>query len=399
MEVSKAAPGLIREAAGPTLREVYDAYMTDPTRDWSPRTRFAYETTRRLVLAVLGEDRPVRSITRAHCRDLIETLRWLPRHASKLYPGLGPVEIAEKSREAGRTDLISPANLNAYLNKLGGVFNWAVKEEMMDRNPAQALKVPDPTLRRDKRLPFSTGQLQAIFSAPLYTGCRDDGHGYAVPGDNRPRNARFWIPLIALYCGLRLNEACQLDVSDVRLIEEIACFVVTEASDVDTTDKRLKTASSARLVPIHPELLALSFTQFVAKRRRGGEPKLFPEVNLGATGYRSATFSAWFARFAAKAGASSSRTCFHSFRHTFRDALREARVERDIALALGGWSSPGGSGGVASIADAYGSGYRTATLFEAISRVRYPGLDLSHLHREGSDARVPRAPPASFPER
>jgi integrase len=182
-------------------------------------------------MAVLGEDTPVRSITRAHCRDLIEAIRCLPRNASKRYPGLSPVEAAAKAREVGDTDLISPANLNAYLNKLGGVFNWAVKEEMIDRNPAQGLRVPDPILRRDKRHPFSTTQLQAIFSAPLYTGCRDDGHGYAVPGDNRPRNARFWIPLIGLYCGLRLNEACQLDVSDVRIVEEIDCIVVTEASE------------------------------------------------------------------------------------------------------------------------------------------------------------------------
>jgi hypothetical protein len=55
-------------------------------------------------------------------------------------------------------------------------------------------------------------------------------------------------------------------------------------------------------------------------------------------------------------------------------------VERDIALALGGWSAPGGSGGVASVSDAYGSGFKTATLFEAISRVRYADLDLSHLY-------------------
>lgn len=100
---------------------------------------------------------------------------------------------------------------------------------------------------------------------------------------------------------------------------------------------------------------------------------------MGATGYRSTTFSAWFARFAAKAGATSSMTCFHSLRHGFRDALREAQVPRDIALALGGWSVPGGS---ASVSDAYGSGYRMATLFEGISRVRYPGLDLSHLGPE-----------------
>ena len=259
------------------------------------------------------------------------------------------------------------------------MFNWAVKEEMIDRNPAQGRRVPDPTLRRDKRLPFSTAQLRAIFATPLYTGCLDDGNGYATPGTSRPRNARFWIPLVSMHCGLRLNEACQLDVSDVRLIEEIACFVITERSESNTTDKRLKTASSERVVPVHPELLSLGFMEFVAGRRHAGEAKLFGEVGLGATGYRSTTFSAWFARFAAKAGAASRKTCFHSLRHGFRDALREAQVPRDVALALGGWSAPGGSG---SVSDAYGSGYRIGTLFEGISRVRYPDLDLSHLHLE-----------------
>ncbi|WP_374658764.1 site-specific integrase [Phenylobacterium sp.] len=274
---------------------------------------------------------------------------------------------------------MSPSNINTYLNKVGGVFNWAVKEEMMDRNPANGLRVPDAALRRDKRLPFSTAQLRAIFTAPLHTGCRDDGHGYAAPGNCRPRNARFWIPLISLFNGLRLNEACQLDVTDVRLIEEVPCFVITEASAGSATDKRLKTASSARVVPIHPELVALRFMDFVVERRRAGEIKLFGEVGLGATGYRSTTFSAWFTRFTGKAKARSNKTCFHSFRHNFRDALREARIERDIALALGGWSAPGGSGSSASVSDAYGSGYRVATLFEAISRVSYPDLDLSHL--------------------
>jgi len=120
--------------------------------------------------------------------------------------------------------------------------------------------------------------------------------------------------------------------------------------------------------------------EFVAARRRAGEIKLFGEVGLGATGYRSTTFSAWFTRFSRKAGAQATKTCFHSFRHTFRDALREARVERDLALALGGWSSPGGAGASASVSDAYGSGYTPATLFDASCRLRYPDLDLSHLY-------------------
>ena len=215
--------------------------------------------------------------------------------------------------------------------------------------------------------------------APLYTGCRDDGLGYATPGPERPRNARFWIPLLSMFGGLRLNEACQLDVADIRRIDDVDCFVITERSEDDQTDKRLKTSSSERVVPIHAMLIDLSFMEFVRQRKRAGETKLFGEVPMGATGYRSSTFSAWFRRFVAKAGADSPKTCFHSFRHGFRDALREARIDRDIALALGGWTT---ASGAASVSDAYGSGYRIATLKEAIDRVRYTGLDLSHLYEQ-----------------
>ena len=365
--------------------------MSDPTHDWSARTRLAYDTTRRLALTVFGATTPIRSITRARCRAFIETLRWLPRNASKRFPDMSPVEAAQHAKAEGLSDLISASNLNTYLNKLGGVFNWALKEEVIDRNPVMGLKVPDPTQRRDKREPFSTRQLQAIFSAPLYLGCQDDGYGYARPGPNRPRNARFWIPLIGLFSGLRLNEACQLDVADIRVVEGVACFAIT-ANGLET-DKRLKTATSERLVPVHPELLALGFMSFVERRSTAGETKLFSEIALGATGYRSSTFSQWFARFCAKAGANAQKTCYHSFRHVFRDALREARIERDIALALGGWGRSGGASGSASVSDVYGSGYRVSTLFEAISKIRYPDLDLTLL-REG-DARHGGSHPVS----
>ncbi|WP_292033829.1 MULTISPECIES: site-specific integrase [unclassified Brevundimonas] len=339
------------------------------------------------MLAIFGTDTPVRSITRTQCRDMIEVLRWQPRNASKLFPKLDPIEIAEKAKAEQRTDLINAANVNTYLNKLCGVLNWAVKEEMLDRNPAQGLRVPDPTQRRDKRKPFSTAQLQAIFSAPLYVGCQDDRHGYAKPGLSRPRNARFWIPLVGLFCGLRLNEICQLDVADIRVVDDITCFAITASTETGETDKRLKTVSSERLVPVHPELLRLGFMKFVIRRRQEGEVKLFAEVGMGATGYRSTTFSPWFTRFTEKAGARAPKTCFHSFRHVFRDALREAKVERDIALVLGGWSRPGGSGGSGSVSDSYGSGYRVETLFEAISRVSYSDLDLRHLSSGETAAR------------
>ena len=81
-------------------------------------------------------------------------------------------------------------------------------------------------------------------------------------------------------------------------------------------------------------------------------------------------------RFLISASASAPLTCFHSFRHGFRDAARNARIDRDIVLRLGGWTTGGGQ---SEAADAYGSGYHPAVLFEAISKIEYPGLDLSHL--------------------
>ncbi|WP_406853480.1 DUF6538 domain-containing protein [Brevundimonas sp. BH3] len=363
---------------GMTLGDVYDAYMNDPTRNWSPTTRMAYQTTRRLVVAILGEDTPVTEITRTQCRDMIEVLRWQPRNASKLFPKLSPIEIAELAKREGRTDLINAANINTYLNKLGGVFNWAVAEELLDRNPAKGLRVPDPTARRDKRRPFSTNQLQAIFAAPLYTGCRDDGHGYATVGTARPRNARFWIPLLSLFAGLRLNEACQLDVADVRNIDGVYCLVISERSDDEQSDKRLKTSASERTVPLHAQLMELGFIEFVSSRKRAGEVKLFGEVAMGATGYRSTTFSAWFRRFVVRAGAASEKTCFHSFRHCFRDALREAMIDRDVAMTLGGWSISNG----ASVSDVYGNGYRLKTLKEEIDKIKFIEIDFSKLKSE-----------------
>jgi integrase len=144
------------------------------------------------------------------------------------------------------------------------------------------------------------------------------------------------VPLIGLYSGMRLNETCQLDVSDVRQIEEVPCFVITTASLCGSRDKSLKTKTSARIVPIHPELLSLGIMAFVDEKRRSGAQKLFDDLPPGKRGFRSVAFSRWFTRFLAAAGASAPQTCFHSFRHGFRDAARNARIDRDISLRLGG---------------------------------------------------------------
>ena len=359
-----------------TIGEVYDRYIADPKHSWSKRTAIAHATTRKWVVEAFGEQTALTGITREACRDFVELLRNMPAHADKRFPNLSIREAVDAAKVKGEKRLINAANVNAYINRFGGVMNWSMNEGYIDRNPLKGLKLTDPVKKRDKRRPFSTEQLTRIFGAPLYTGCQDDERGYASPGHQRPRRGRFWLPLLALFGGFRANECAQLEVCDIQRIDDVPCFRIAEGKSETGDEKRLKTTASDRVVPIHNELISFGFLAFVESQRVHGETDLFPELPLGHLGYRSTGLSRWFARFLISSDAAAPLTCFHSFRHNFRDALREAKVDRDIALLLGGWTTDGKG---TAVADSYGSGYRASTLAEALNAVRYPALDLSHL--------------------
>jgi integrase len=358
-----------------TLAQVYEKYLNDPTKKRSKRTHLAHETTRRLALEVLGADTPIDRITRGQCRDLLEILRWLPVNCAKFFEGLPMREAAARAKADRSIRTINVTNINAYMARFSAALNWALTEEFIEKNPAKGLRWAEEARPEDRRTPFNVQQLRRIFHAPIFTGCLNEGHGYATPGPMRPRGAKFWVPILGLYTGARLNELCQADVADIRKIDGIDCLVISADSLHGKTDKSLKNRSSARSIPLHPVLLDLGFMSFVQEKRRQGCEKLFDDIPAGKLGFRSIAFSRWFARFLVRAEATSKGMCFHSFRHGFRDAARNARIDRDIVLTLGGWTN----GGQSEAADQYGQGYRPAVLLEAISAISYPGLDLTHL--------------------
>ena len=377
----RSAPQSAESAAGPsvTLGKLIELYMTDPERRGiTETTKKGYNVIFRLLREVIGEDAPVSGINRASCREVRDVLVKLPPNATKRFPGKSAKEAARLAAKAGLAP-VAVGTAQSYLQNLSALFRWAVREEYMARNPAEALPVVGKVVRqRDKRDPFTIEQLQAIFSAPLYTGCRDDRLGYSVPGPNHPRRGRFWIPLLALWTGGRLGELCQLDVDDVRDIDGVPCLVIAEDPEgSDEEDrKRVKTSAGERFVPVHPELQGIGFLKYAEKMREAGERKVFPELRAGVGGYSSNPMSQWFSRFLTTVGAKARRTSFHSLRHTYRDALREANISRERVRALGGWAGNGGT------EDDYGSGLRARTLYEEICKLAYDGLDLSRLYAD-----------------
>jgi integrase len=172
---------------------------------------------------------------------------------------------------------------------------------------------------------------------------------------------------------MRLNECCQLLVTDVRYMDNVPVIVISEDAEDGVDDKRVKTEARERHVPVHPELERIGFLAHWRAMKERGERRLFPDLPIGANGYYSGPFQKWFGRFLVKVGATKPKTSFHSLRHSYRDALREANISAKRVKALGGWANT-------KTQEDYGSGLRPSTLYQEIKRIRYEGLDLAHLH-------------------
>ncbi|PZO78279.1 MAG: hypothetical protein DI629_12430 [Mesorhizobium amorphae] len=372
VEGSKPIPP---SAAPVTLEELLKRWRATPNQKaHSPKSKLKAAAQDRLFLEVFGKGTPITSISRPNAARLVDLLARLPANAAKRWPKATSIEAADLAAEAG-VEPMARLTARSYLTAFHTMFEHARQCGHVEINPVTGLSVgTDRIAARDRRHPFSKDQLRAIFRAPLYTGCRDDAHGYAIPGDAKPRRGRFWVPLLSLLHGLRLQEACQLHVADVTKLDGVDVILIRAAGeDGEDSDKRVKTAAGERFVPVHPEAVRIGFLAYVETMRQRGEVRLFPDLEAAkASGYLSDVFSKWFARFLDKAGAKRPRTAFHSFRHSYRDALREADISAERVRALGGWSS-------GSTEDAYGSGPRASTLAADMAKVEFP-VDLKHLY-------------------
>jgi len=333
-----------------TITELFERYMADPAANRSSKSIIEYNSVFGVLTDLVGTNTSIYDVGRKTCRDVMEVLRHIPPHATKRFPGKTWPEISVIARDQN-LKLLSPGTVNKYLASLSSLFNWALKEELLDRNPATGLAIADTIRAKDKRLPFSDDQLKRIFSDPVFTD-----HDYG----NRP--SRFWVPWIGYLSRMRLNEICQLNTEDAREFDGVICFHITASIMRGIDDRVLKTPSSERVVLVHPKLLELGFDRY--RRSLPITGKLFPDITMAANGYRSDTFTKYFQRFLLKCGAKSDRTSFHSFRHNFRDALRNVGVQHQIVLALGGWV------GDAGIEANYGRGYSAEVLLTAISKVK-----------------------------
>jgi integrase len=104
------------------------------------------------------------------------------------------------------------------------------------------MTVSDARRDDEKRFAYEPDELKTLFCSNKYLN------------DSFHESFQFWVPIIGLFTGCRLEEICQLHLDDIRQERDVWVFDIN-----DKKEKRIKTPSAKRIVPIHPFLTVTFF--------------------------------------------------------------------------------------------------------------------------------------------
>jgi len=328
--------------ASPTLSEVIGDYTKDKGTAWTTKTKLEYSGYFRLIVDALN-DAEVSTITRDTIRSLRDTLSKLPANLYKRFPNKTLAEVLLMDIKQP----MSSTTVNKLLTLLGSVMRHSIKEGFIKDNPVEGLKIQKSKRADEERKAYDEEDLRRLIKS--------------LPSPSL-RPERYWIPLIGMFSGMRLGEACGLHTKDIRSVDGVWCFDINE----DHQDKRLKTSNSKRLVPVHPVLIQLGFIDFV--KSLSEQEKLWKNLKRRESDGYCSSLGNWFQRFNRQFITKDPLKSFHSLRHTFADTLKQKGVQEVLIAELMGHANQSITTG------RYGKRYQPKVLLEAICVISHEAL-------------------------
>lgn len=354
-----------------------------------------YDVAGRLLIGICGDIR-VSDITLAVCEAFVDGLTRTPSVHGKgeTYRGMTALDA---TRAADKADLdalqaaiksgadpdqirsiprLSIATINKHLTSLQTCLGDVLPTDKKGRTPFIASRFSKAAVRANptmNRRQLTDDRLEAIFHGPVFTGFGDDEEDRFSAGERLLRDARYWVPLLGLYGGERLEELLQLRPDDVERIDGI--HLISIGAVHNGRPGAVKTVSSVRKVPVHSALIRLGMLDYVSATRATGSTLLFPGVRRGGADARfSHTFTKWWTSYRRAVGAYARGQDFHSMRHGVNTKLLARKVpESTIRTLLGHSQGNSMTGGT------YNSGLSHPELAEAMEELQYPALDLERL--------------------
>jgi integrase len=352
---------------GPMLSEEASEFLKFRKSSWTAQTLAQNTASIRMLIEICG-DGPAGDYDRKRLATVHDTLRGLPALYSKTakWKVMSLKEIVEVTK-ADVVPRLAMKTIKRHFTAIAGLFEHLKQRGVfVGGNPAHGFTFPKPKRRaRDERQEWKGDNLKRLFASPVWTGCQSLGRR-STAGTLIVKDAKYWLPLLALYHGNRLEEFAQLCVGDIQAEGGIEFFDIN-----DDGDKQLKNPQSRRKVPIHPEMVRLGFLTFASTRGPHQSARLFPELTPGGSdGKLGHGFSKWFTRYRMQVEVYEDKLDYHSLRASFTTKLSAANVGIAIVDQLIGHKSEGVTNSV------YVKELPLRTLFDAVSLIAYEEVQL-----------------------
>lgn len=358
-ETSKAMPVT---AMGPMVGACVDDYLEKHLKRWQPRTHKARIWQLGYLVEFLSADTPITSVTPADIREFRDGIIRLRANR-----GRSKAQTFRQKQTESIEGRISTKSAAIIFEPCKAFFRHCKSVEgLIERNPAEDVRMIMDVLPKGKksRRPFTADELEVLFRCPIFTGHKSP-YRRLQPGSIVTKDARYWIPILGLYTGLRLGEIVQLHLVDLEVDGPIPFLSVNEDRPQGGDRKHVKSRAGVRVVPLHPDIMQLGFGDFVRKwkKLRKGNHRLFNEIAFGAYGQASGEFSKLFARQLDLIGLDDPALCFHSLRHNAEDAFRDALQPQYVINKLIGHDD-------GSIANSYGEGVSLEVAYGAVRAMK-----------------------------
>jgi integrase len=326
---------------GPLFSVELPKYVDHSVRnkEWRGQTKAQNEATFAMFVEVCG-DLPVEAYTRRHLSDFYTVILGLPALYSKdkRWRGRPLREVVAEVIDDASIKRLTMKTAARHFSALGGFFTYAKRHGLIDgENPAHGFEFPKAGRKNGGRRMWEGEKLRKLFQSPVWTGSHPTFR--SKPGKAIIKDDKYWLPLLGLYHGNRLEEFAQLRREDVKCAEGV-WYLAIHGND----GRQIKNPQSARRVPLHPELERLGFLDYVRATAPPSGDMVFPLLKPGGpdkkVGYY---FTKWWTNYRKTIGLYEPGLDYHSFRHGVTTKLFAAGVARDVVDELTGHEGEGTS--------------------------------------------------------
>ena len=309
------------------LKGIIESYLAD-----YPPTKDAMLKKHRIVLPLFLEfvgDKPISDIKQADIKGFFALLNKLPPRAKEQCRKLKLSLTALAERPHAKTLTLDSIN-DTYKACLRQFLSDAKRDWLDEGFP--------PHLTTDgcgytgtskggdsKQRALSSDELERLFEGPEFRGF----------SENPEELHKYWLPMLGLYTGARVNELCQINPqTDVFKDPKtgIWCICLNEDSEAGEGIVKSMKGGKNRAIPMHRHLIELGFPEYLEAIKKTKAKQLFPAWKP-RSGRAAPSAIDWFGTFLDEIGLRGienengrSLRGMHAFRHTLLTYGRLAGV-------------------------------------------------------------------------